>query len=77
MKEEGASEEEIQDELAIINTQLAYVYQMQDKNDDAFNLYNVVLKAKYVHPLSDLRACINRNFIGPLMKAYLQWHQTM
>jgi len=46
LTEDSASEEEIMDELAIILTQLAFVYQMQNKEEEAMKLYNTVLKSK-------------------------------
>jgi signal recognition particle subunit SRP72 len=46
LKEEGASEAEIQEEVSIILVQLGYVKQMQRKNEQALELYNSVLKNK-------------------------------
>ena len=42
------AEEDIESELGVVRTQLAYTYQLQGKNDDAQKLYNQVLKSKYV-----------------------------
>lgn len=47
LKEEGLSEQEMQDELSIITAQKAFVNQMQGKHNEALELYNVVLKSKY------------------------------
>lgn len=46
MMEENASEEDIQKELAIIHAQLGYIYLMQNKPEEAMQLYNSVLKSK-------------------------------
>ncbi|XP_020610040.1 signal recognition particle subunit SRP72-like [Orbicella faveolata] len=40
------AEEEIESEMGVVRTQLAYTYQLQGKNDDAQKLYNQVLKCK-------------------------------
>ncbi|XP_072920115.1 signal recognition particle subunit SRP72 isoform X1 [Hemitrygon akajei] len=40
------SDEEIDAELAIIHAQMAYVMQLQGRNDDALQLYNQVIKLK-------------------------------
>jgi signal recognition particle subunit SRP72 len=42
------TEEEINQELAIIAVQLAYVYQLQGKNDEAHELVEDIIKSKYV-----------------------------
>lgn len=47
LKEEGLSEQEMQDELSIITAQKAFVHQMQGKHNEALELYNVALKSKY------------------------------
>lgn len=39
-------EEEIESEMGVVRTQLAYAYQLQGRNDDAQKLYNQVLKSK-------------------------------
>ncbi|XP_067036524.1 signal recognition particle subunit SRP72-like [Acropora muricata] len=39
-------EEEFEAEMGIVRVQLAYVYQLQGKNDEAQKLYNQVLKSK-------------------------------
>lgn len=44
---EGASEAEIEEEVAVIKTQLAYVKQMRGNLDDALSDYRNVLKLKY------------------------------
>ncbi|KAF5303892.1 hypothetical protein FQR65_LT08086 [Abscondita terminalis] len=46
LEEEGASEEEIEIELALMRIQLAYVYQKQGKIKDAQQLYTASLKLK-------------------------------
>jgi len=43
-REAITDEDELQEELAPINTQLAYVYQVQNKTQQAIELYNTVLK---------------------------------
>ncbi|CAH3021478.1 unnamed protein product [Porites evermanni] len=40
------AEEEIEAEMGVVRTQLAYAYQVQGKNDEAQKLYNQVLKSK-------------------------------
>lgn len=39
-------EDEMEAEMGVVRTQLAYAYQLQGKNDDAQKLYNQVLKSK-------------------------------
>lgn len=46
LEEDGSTEEEIQDELAIIKVQLAYCLQMQGKIKDAAAIYTEALKHK-------------------------------
>lgn len=46
LEEDGATEEDIQDELAIIKVQLAYCLQMQGRVKDAATIYADVLKHK-------------------------------
>ena len=46
---QDVAEEEIESEMGVVRTQLAYTYQLQGKNDDAQKLYNQVLKSKYVY----------------------------
>ena len=48
---QDVAEEEIESEMGVVRTQLAYTYQLQGKNDDAQKLYNQVLKSKYVYCL--------------------------
>ena len=43
---QDVAEEEIESEMGVVRTQLAYTYQLQRKNDDAQKLYNQVLKSK-------------------------------
>jgi len=46
LKEEGETEEDIEEEIGIIKVQLAYVLQMQGKEKEAQTIYNNVLKNK-------------------------------
>lgn len=46
LKEEDATEEEIDAELGIIRAQMGYVYQVMGKRDLALRLYNQVLKQR-------------------------------
>jgi signal recognition particle subunit SRP72 len=46
LQEDGASEEEIQDELAIVLVQMGYCLQMMGREAEAMELYNSVLKSK-------------------------------
>jgi signal recognition particle subunit SRP72 len=46
LEEDGATEEEIESELAIIRTQIAYCYQLQKKDETALRMYNQILKQK-------------------------------
>eukprot|EP01090_Pellita_catalonica_P003521 TRINITY_DN13189_c0_g1_i1.p1 TRINITY_DN13189_c0_g1~~TRINITY_DN13189_c0_g1_i1.p1 ORF type:complete len:659 (+),score=150.99 TRINITY_DN13189_c0_g1_i1:53-2029(+) len=46
LAEEDATEEEIEEELATISTQLAYVYQMQARTKEALEIYNGVVKSE-------------------------------
>jgi hypothetical protein len=47
---EGVSEAEIEEEVAVIKTQLAFVKQMQGDLDGALSDYRNVLKIKYACP---------------------------
>lgn len=42
------TEEDVESELAIIHSQMAYVMQLQGRTEDALQLYNQVIKLKYV-----------------------------
>lgn len=42
------TEEDIQSELAVIHSQMAYVMQLQGRTDEALQLYNQVIKLKWV-----------------------------
>lgn len=42
------TEEDIQSELAVIHSQMAYVMQLQGCTDEALQLYNQVIKLKWV-----------------------------
>lgn len=46
MEEDGASEEEIENELGIIRVQLGYCLQLQGREKEAQALYTAVLKVK-------------------------------
>ncbi|XKL66531.1 hypothetical protein PGB90_009951 [Kerria lacca] len=46
LEEDGLTEEEILDELAIIKTQIGYCLQKLDKEKEAQNIYNSILKQK-------------------------------
>jgi len=46
LAEEKATDEQIQDELSVIFAQLGYVKQLQNKTEEAIELYNQVLKSK-------------------------------
>lgn len=50
---EGASEAEIEEEVAVIKTQLAFVKQMHGDLDGAISDYRNVLKLKYAVRLSN------------------------
>uniref|UniRef100_T1IQJ0 Signal recognition particle subunit SRP72 n=1 Tax=Strigamia maritima TaxID=126957 RepID=T1IQJ0_STRMM len=62
LEEDDATEEEIESELAIIRVQLGYVNQMQNNNEQALKLYNMVVK----HKLSDngLVAVASNNIVS-------------
>lgn len=45
------TEEDIDAELAVIHSQMAYVIQLQGRTEDALQLYNQVIKLKYGHAL--------------------------
>lgn len=40
------TEEDIESELAVIHSQMAYVTQLQGRTDEALQLYNQVIKLK-------------------------------
>lgn len=40
------TEEDIESELAVIHSQMAYVIQLQGRTDEALQLYNQVIKLK-------------------------------
>jgi signal recognition particle subunit SRP72 len=42
------TEADIEQELAVIVAQLAYVYQLQGKTDQAVELYQSIVKSRYV-----------------------------
>ncbi|XP_055375188.1 signal recognition particle subunit SRP72 [Condylostylus longicornis] len=50
LEDDGATEEEIQDELSVIKVQLAYCLQMQGKTKEAASLYAECLKKKSSDP---------------------------
>eukprot|EP01098_Paradermamoeba_levis_P009981 TRINITY_DN4183_c0_g2_i1.p1 TRINITY_DN4183_c0_g2~~TRINITY_DN4183_c0_g2_i1.p1 ORF type:complete len:696 (-),score=300.27 TRINITY_DN4183_c0_g2_i1:40-2127(-) len=51
LEEEGLTDRDIEDELAILNVQLAYALQMQNKIEEATQIYNDVLKIKPSDPI--------------------------
>ena len=48
LEEEGATEEEIENELAIIKVQIAFCHQKLGKKDFSLKLYNQILRQKYL-----------------------------
>ena len=48
LEEDGANEEEIETELAIIKAQIAFCQQKLGKDDLALKVYNQILRQKYV-----------------------------
>lgn len=62
LEDDGASEEEIESELAIIRAQIAYCNQRMNKTDQALKSYNEILRQK----LSDqaLIAVISNNIVA-------------
>eukprot|EP01119_Soliformovum_irregulare_P014784 TRINITY_DN4070_c0_g1_i1.p1 TRINITY_DN4070_c0_g1~~TRINITY_DN4070_c0_g1_i1.p1 ORF type:complete len:673 (-),score=256.53 TRINITY_DN4070_c0_g1_i1:44-1975(-) len=60
MKQEGASEADLAIELAPLQTQLGYVYQLEGKSDEASQLYASVLKAK---PSDEVYAVASNNTV--------------
>jgi len=61
MREEQASEADLQSELAPLQTQLAYVYQLQGRDDEAAHLYTTVLKSK---PTDEISAIASNNMVA-------------
>jgi len=51
LKESGSSAEEINDEVAIIRAQLAFIKQRQGKEKEATELYEEILKTQYVEEI--------------------------
>lgn len=47
LEEDGASEEEIETELAIIRAQIAFCHQNLGKDDISLKMYNQILRQKY------------------------------
>lgn len=45
---QDVTEEDIESELAVIHSQMAYVMQLQGRTDEALQLYNQVIKLKWV-----------------------------
>lgn len=43
---QDVTEEDIESELAVIHSQMAYVMQLQGRTDEALQLYNQVIKLK-------------------------------
>jgi hypothetical protein len=46
------TEADIEQELAVIVAQLAYVYQLQGKTDQAVELYQSIVKSRYLNPFN-------------------------
>jgi len=46
LRDEGFTDEELQDETAVLLVQTAYVLQLQNEEDQAFNIYTDVLNRK-------------------------------
>lgn len=66
LEEDGASEEEIENELGIIRVQLGYCLQLQGREKEAQALYTTVLKAKpddiaLVAVANNNLVCLNRD----------------
>ncbi len=49
------TEEDVDAELAIIHSQMAYVMQLQGRTEDALQLYNQVIKLKCVLQTAHLK----------------------
>ena len=62
LEDDGATEEEIQSELAIIHAQIAYCNQRMGKTDQALKTYNEILKQKLSDPA--LIAVISNNIVA-------------
>lgn len=45
---QDVTEEDIDAELAVIHSQMAYIMQLQGRADEALQLYNQVIKLKWV-----------------------------
>lgn len=66
LEEDGASEEEIENELGIIRVQLGYCLQLQGREKEAHALYTAALKAKpddiaLVAVASNNLVCLNKD----------------
>lgn len=42
------TEEDVESELAVIHSQMAYIMQLQGRTEEALQLYNQVIKLKWV-----------------------------
>lgn len=62
LEDDGATEEEIESELAIIRAQIAYCNQRMNKTDQALKTYNEILKQKLSDPA--LIAIISNNIVA-------------
>ena len=64
--EEDFTEEEIDSELAVMNVQLALVYQLNGNTEEALNMYNSILKTK---PSDGAMAAVASNNVVVIHKA--------
>eukprot|EP01135_Chromosphaera_perkinsii_P005038 Nk52_evm15s311 gene=Nk52_evmTU15s311 len=66
LEEEDFSEEEIESELAVMKVQMALVYQLNGKTEEALEMYNSVLKTK---PSDGAMAAVASNNVVVIHKA--------
>jgi signal recognition particle subunit SRP72 len=62
---EDFTEEDLNNEIAVVLVQLGFVYQQQGKNEDALNLYTAALKSK---PSDDMVSAVASNNIVAMNK---------
>lgn len=55
------TEEDIESELAVIHSQMAYIMQLQGRTEEALQLYNQVIKLKWVFLQSGINWAITFN----------------
>lgn len=60
---QDVTEEDIESELAVIHSQMAYVMQLQGRTDEALQLYNQVIKLKYVAPKQTTETRMKRSLV--------------